>query len=101
MSRELHSRFWCVTMTPLGAPVEPEVNMSAARSASGLTAGRVALEPPAAQVRSASRTNATFSLSDHDWSARFSWNHAVRQDGWGDNFPLTDIYTLGVSYGFR
>ena len=42
-----------------------------------------------------------YSSTDHDWSARLSWNHAVRQDGWGENFPTTDIYTLGVSYGFR
>jgi hypothetical protein len=42
-----------------------------------------------------------YSSTDHDWSARLSWNHAVRQAGWGENFPTTDIYTLGVSYGFR
>ncbi len=42
-----------------------------------------------------------YSSTDHDWSTRVSWIHAVRQDGWGDNFPTTDIYTLGVSYGFR
>ena len=42
-----------------------------------------------------------YASTDHDWSMRLSWNHAVRQDGWGDNFPITDIYTMGVSYGFR
>jgi len=42
-----------------------------------------------------------YASTDHDWSVRFSWSHAVRQNGWGDNFPITDIYTLGVSYGFR
>lgn len=42
-----------------------------------------------------------YSSTDLDWSARLSWSHAVRQDGWGENFPATDIYTLGVSYGFR
>ncbi len=42
-----------------------------------------------------------YSSTDHDWSARIAWNHAVREDGWGKNFPCTDIYTLGVSYGFR
>lgn len=42
-----------------------------------------------------------YGSTDHDWTARCSWSHAVRQDGWGDNFPLTDIYTIGVSYGFR
>ena len=42
-----------------------------------------------------------YSSTDHDWSARFVWNHAIREDGWGENFPCTDIYTVGVSYGFR
>jgi hypothetical protein len=42
-----------------------------------------------------------YASTDHDWSARISLNHAVRQDGWGENFPTTDIYTLGVNYGFR
>lgn len=42
-----------------------------------------------------------YASTDHDWSTRISWSHAVRKDGWGDNFPLTDIYTMGVSYGFR
>jgi hypothetical protein len=42
-----------------------------------------------------------YSSTDHDWSFRASWNHAIMFDGWGANFPTTDIYTLGVSYGFR
>jgi len=42
-----------------------------------------------------------YSSTDHDWSVRASWNHAIMFDGWGENFPSTDIYTLGVSYGFR
>jgi hypothetical protein len=39
--------------------------------------------------------------TDHDWSVRASWNHAIRQDGWGESFPTTDIYSLGVRYGIR
>ena len=42
-----------------------------------------------------------YSSTDHDWSVRGSWNHAIRKNGWGRNFPTTDIYTLGVSYVFR
>ena len=42
-----------------------------------------------------------YSSTDHDWSVRASWSHAIRQDGWGENFPTTDIYTLGVRYVFR
>jgi len=42
-----------------------------------------------------------YSSTDHDWSVRMGWNHAINYDGWGENFPTTDVYTLGVSYGFR
>jgi hypothetical protein len=42
-----------------------------------------------------------YSSTDHDWSIRAAWSHAVKKDGWGENFPTTDIYTLGVSYAFR
>ncbi len=42
-----------------------------------------------------------WSSTDSDWSLRASWNHSLKQDGWGENFPATDIYTIGVSYGLR
>ena len=42
-----------------------------------------------------------YSSTDHDWGVRASWCHTIKQDGWGENFPATDIYTIGVSYGFR
>jgi hypothetical protein len=42
-----------------------------------------------------------YSGTDRDWSVRASWNHAISEDGWGENFPTTDIYTVGVRYVFR
>jgi hypothetical protein len=42
-----------------------------------------------------------YSSTDHDWGLRATWSHTVKQDGWGKNFPATDIYTIGVNYGFR
>ena len=42
-----------------------------------------------------------YSSTDHDWGVRVLWIHTVKQDGWGKNFPATDIYTIGVNYGFR
>lgn len=42
-----------------------------------------------------------YSSTDHDWSMRIGWNHAIQADGWGANFPTTDIYTVGVRYVFR
>lgn len=42
-----------------------------------------------------------YSSTDHDWSVRASWNHAIKTSGWGENFPATDIFSLGVSYAIR
>jgi hypothetical protein len=42
-----------------------------------------------------------YSSTDHDWAVRASWSHSIRQDGWGENFPITDVFSLGVRYGFR
>ena len=42
-----------------------------------------------------------YSSMDRDWIYKLTWSHAVREDGWGANFPTTDIYSIGVSHGFR
>lgn len=42
----------------------------------------------------------TYSNSDSNWTGRIGWNHALRRDGWGENFPVTDTVTLGVRYVF-
>jgi hypothetical protein len=40
----------------------------------------------------------TWSSTDRPWTARLSWSHALRSDGWGMNFPSTDIVSLGFRY---
>ena len=42
-----------------------------------------------------------FSTMDRDWVIKGTWSHAMDQDGWGKNFPVTDILSLGVSHVFR
>jgi len=42
-----------------------------------------------------------YASTDRDWGIRAIWSHTIKQDGWGRNFPATDIYTFGVNYGFR
>ena len=46
-------------------------------------------------------TSLAYSNTDRDWSVRAGWNHAIQEDGWGKNFPTTDIFTVGVRYVFR
>jgi len=43
----------------------------------------------------------TYANLDRDWSLRAGWNHAIAANGWGRNFPTTDIITTGVRYVFR
>jgi len=42
----------------------------------------------------------SYTNNDNNWSVRTGWNHAIKQDGWGNNFPTTDIITVGVRYVF-
>ncbi|MDX8377452.1 MAG: hypothetical protein R8L53_05465 [Mariprofundales bacterium] len=39
-----------------------------------------------------------WATSDVDWSVRLGWSHAIKRNGWGRNFPTTDIITLGVNH---
>lgn len=41
-----------------------------------------------------------YSSTDHNWGVRLGWNHALQQDGWGHNFPTTDVISVGVRYVF-
>ena len=50
--------------------------------------------------RSAALT-AAYSTMDRDWVFKATWSHALDRDGWGENFPTTDVLTLGVSHVLR
>ncbi|MBC8018284.1 MAG: hypothetical protein H7X83_07175 [Verrucomicrobia bacterium] len=41
-----------------------------------------------------------YASTDHNWGVRIGWNHAIQQNGWGRNFPTTDIISVGVRYVF-
>jgi len=41
------------------------------------------------------------STLDRRWNTHVSWNHSIMQDGWGNNFPASDIYSLGVTYVYK
>ncbi len=44
---------------------------------------------------------AAYSTMNRDWVYKLSFIHADPVDGQGQNFPVTDIVTLGVSHVFR
>ncbi len=69
------------------------------REARGTVNGET--DPTSGFRKTAVGAQLAWSSTDHDWSARAAWSHAVREDGWGENFPTTDVYTIGVRYGIR
>lgn len=42
-----------------------------------------------------------YATAEKNWIIKGSWGHTVKQDGWGENFPATDIITIGVSHVFQ
>ncbi|MBI4746450.1 MAG: hypothetical protein HY786_07920 [Deltaproteobacteria bacterium] len=42
-----------------------------------------------------------YATAEKDWIIKGTWGHAIKQDGWGENFPATDTFTLGVSRVFN
>ena len=58
-------------------------------------------DPSTGMEKSAVTGTLTWAGTDEDWSVRLSWIRAIRADGWGLNFPTTDIVSLGVRYVLR
>ncbi|MFC1748380.1 hypothetical protein ACFL2V_06190 [Pseudomonadota bacterium] len=44
---------------------------------------------------------AAFATMDRDWVFKATWSPARQSDGRGENFPVTDIITLGVTHVLR
>jgi len=40
----------------------------------------------------------SWTTPDKDLTIKGSWSHALQQDGWGENFPTTDVVSMGVAY---
>jgi hypothetical protein len=57
--------------------------------------------PDSGFTKQSAGATVSYASTDHDWGVRLGWNHAIQQDGWGRNFPTTDVYSLGVRYVFR
>ncbi len=65
----------------------------------GILAG--SRDPTSSIARTASGLALAFASTDSDWAARLSWSHALQGRGLGENFPTTDIFTLGVRRALR
>ncbi|MBI5067256.1 MAG: hypothetical protein HZB56_03380 [Deltaproteobacteria bacterium] len=69
------------------------------QEAAGILGG--SRDPTSSIARTAAGLALSFASTDSDWAARLSWSHAIQRQGWGENFPTTDIFTLGVRRALR
>jgi len=53
-------------------------------------------DPTSGFDRSSATAGVTYATRERTWTVKVLWNHGLS----GRNFPRTDIYTMGVSYGF-
>lgn len=60
-----------------------------------------ARDPATGLARNAAGLALSWSSTDSDWLVRASWSHALRGDGWGVNFPTTDILAIGIRHALR
>lgn len=58
-------------------------------------------DPTSGLQRRSLTASLAWATEDRRWVSRLSWNHAPARDGWGENFPVTDIISLGVSHVLR
>lgn len=42
-----------------------------------------------------------YATMDRDWVFKASWSPGQKRDEWGENFPVTDLYSLGVTHVLR
>ncbi len=41
-----------------------------------------------------------WSTLERTWTVKLTWSHTIKKDGWGENFPASDTYSLGVTHVF-
>jgi len=41
-----------------------------------------------------------WSTLERTWTVKITWNYTIKKNGWGENFPASDIYSLGVTHVF-
>ncbi len=41
-----------------------------------------------------------WSTLERTWIVKATWSYTIKKNGWGENFPTSDIYSLGVTHVF-
>lgn len=72
---------------------------------SDMTEGKATIDgiadPTSGMRKRAIATTLAWASDDRDWVVKGSYSRAMRKDGWGKNFPTTDLFTMGVTHVYR
>ncbi|MBL4606651.1 MAG: hypothetical protein JKY01_02340 [Pseudomonadales bacterium] len=58
------------------------------------------MDQSSAIKKRSSSLGVAYSTLNRQWIYKLSWNHALKSDGNGENFPTTEVYTLGLAHVF-
>lgn len=58
-------------------------------------------DPTSGMEKRSLAATVAWASEDRNWVTKLTWSHAPARDGWGKNFPATDILTVGVSHVLR
>lgn len=103
--KKLGDRFSASASLGRGFPLATLAVANPSLSLSYLTEARTTIEGHEVSSSGMEKTSLAAGLTLTSWdrltSLKFSFAHALRYNGAGRSFPITDTYTLGVSRGFR
>ncbi len=57
-----------------------------------------ATDPTSGFAKQSMSFAAAYSTAEKDWIIKASFNHSFPDNGWGENFPATDTFSIGVSH---
>ncbi len=57
-------------------------------------------DPASGLRKSAVSGTVAWSTLERTWIAKVTWSHTIKKNGWGANFPASDIYSIGVTHVF-
>lgn len=57
-------------------------------------------DPSSGMKKTAASLGLSWTTPEKDITIKGSWSHALSREGWGRNFPTTDIVSMGVAYVF-
>lgn len=58
-------------------------------------------DPNSGMEKRSLAASVAWATEDRDWVTKFTLSHAPTNDGWGRNFPATNVFTVGATHVLR